>query len=75
MSHFLRDFAAKIRPRFPVGFRKFTHPVKECTDVWLAMLRRKATVRAPLEDPSKLVELAQSYANGRSASFRCFIVL
>jgi hypothetical protein len=33
------------------------------------MLRRKATVKAPSEDPSKLFEVAQSYANGRSSRF------
>jgi hypothetical protein len=33
------------------------------------MLRRKATIRAPAEDPSKLFDTAQSYANGRSSRF------
>jgi hypothetical protein len=32
-----------------------------------SMMRRKATAKAPSEDPSKLFEVAQSYANGRSA--------
>jgi hypothetical protein len=36
------------------------------------VMRRKATVKAPLEDPSKLFELAQSCAIGRSANFGSF---
>jgi hypothetical protein len=36
------------------------------------MMRRKATVKTPSEDPSKLFELAQSYTNDRSANIGSF---